>query len=109
MSRRDWDEFDETIKPQQLRRCTFRVPICDICLKEVDKFEQVKGNQIGVIKLVAHCHGDTSESPWLDVNKMDSFYTFRAFLDPKRQGRQGRVLKHVDHREIGGYKWLKRS
>lgn len=76
---------------QELRRATFTTPLCKLCNKEVDKFELKKED--GKIKLVAHCHGDTSESPWVDEYRVDTLYSYLAFKDPKRFSLQGRGKK----------------
>jgi len=92
----------------ELRRVTFRTPICHICKKEVDKFEMVrKDNAEGELRLIAYCHGDTSESPWLNEHDMDFQYTYKAFIDPRRTTMGGKKILTPDPRDRNGYKWIK--
>lgn len=83
----------------ELRRVTFATPICKICNKEVDKFEMKRNPEKGTIQLVAHCHGDVSTSKELDENRIDSLYSFKAFLDPKRDSLMGRRITAPDFRD----------
>lgn len=83
----------------ELRRVTFTTPICKICNKEVDKFEMQRNPEKGTIQLIAHCHGDVSTSKEVDEARMDSLYSFKAFLDPRRDSLMGRKIVTPDFRE----------
>ncbi len=75
---------------QELRRATFRCPVCEVCNKEVDRFEMVRDGDW--TKLVAYCHGDTSETKPFREWEIDYIYSFRAFQDPKRKVNRGRII-----------------
>lgn len=91
----------------ELRRVTFRTPICHICKKHVDKFEMVRHpNKEQTIKLIAYCHDDTSESEWLNEYDMDFQYTYKAFLDPRRTTVGGKKILTADPRDKNGFKWI---
>lgn len=106
--RRNQEERSKAGNGIELRRVTFQVPICTVCKTHVDKFEKVdgSGSKSGLVKLVAYCHGDISESPWLDPRYYDNFYTYRAFMDPRRRMVKGREIK-TDIDATGGFKWIK--
>lgn len=83
----------------ELRRVTFTTPICKLCNKEVDKFEMKRDQDKGTIQLVAYCHGDVSTSKEVDEARLDSLYSFKAFLDPRRDSLMGRKLVTPDFRD----------
>lgn len=91
---------------QQLKRhCTFTVPMCSICNKEVDKFEMIREGE--KTRLVAYCHGSTSETEPFEEWQLDRVYTYRAFSDPKRMVNRGRVLQGPHLNDVKG-SWVGR-